>query len=133
MLQLGLILLRKSGPRRYNDIAQRLRQLARIERRIALIKNTNQITMFESFIFGTSFDLVMQAIVEECKPFVNKGGHNLLGKPNLALKVGLSVLKLCKLMLGKSITNTDAVRKPQTEELIALYAFLYGTSAQYGH
>lgn len=47
LLQFGLILLRNLGPRRHNNIAQRLKQLAIISRRIATIKNTKQITAFE--------------------------------------------------------------------------------------
>jgi len=124
IMKFGLSLLQKLGPKRANDIAQRMRQVARIG--VRLVKTTKSKPLLacniNSFLTGESFDQLIEAISEECESFEDDDGRKLFRNPNLALKLGHSILKMAKLKLGQTIRTRDLVSKAQTEDLIILFA-----------
>ena len=123
ILTFGASLLRKLGPKRANDIAQRMRQLARICLRLAKVVKRKKawVCSLSEFITGRGFDSIIDSIGEECELFEDQCGRQLFRNPNLALKVGHSLLKVAKLKLGASIRAQDTKSKADAEEFIALH------------
>jgi hypothetical protein len=121
ILQFGSSLIRKLGPKSSNDVAQRMRQLARISLRLAALGPNKKAWRYrlDSFINGPGFDKLMDAVNAECVAFEDESGRQLFRNPNLALKVGHSLLRLAQ--LGSSTRARDSNAKADAESLIALY------------
>ena len=69
ILKFGDSLLRKLGPKRANDIAQRMRQLALLGQQIAKLSAKKQAPQLDSFICGSKFEEVLKALSAECDSF----------------------------------------------------------------
>jgi hypothetical protein len=64
---------------------------------------------------------LIAAIDAECESFEDSNGRRLHENPNLALKVGHSLLKLGHLKLGAAIRVKDADSKADAEAFNALH------------
>lgn len=124
ILKFGASLLRKLGPKRANDIAQRMRQLARLSMRLAKMssKSRSWAVLLDKYISGSKFDRVIAAVCVECDHFEDDSGRQLFGNPNLALKLGHSLIKLAKLKLGDAIRTKELTRKSDAEDFITLHS-----------
>jgi hypothetical protein len=87
ILHLGLALLNKLGPRRSNDIAQRMRQVARLCLKIKEKLNVESVKI-GNYISGSGFDIIVDAIEDECGSYLDAGGRRLMKNPYIALKLG---------------------------------------------
>ena len=121
ILQFGVSLLKKLGPKRANDIAQRMRQLARISLRLGKQQKLKRAPGLQDFLSGASFDLLVNAVSAASEAYEDSTGRQLFKNPNLALKVGHSLLKLGKLKLGLAIRSRDSISKTEAEEFISLH------------
>ena len=65
---------------------------------------------------------MVSALRQECGHFEDDSGRTLFGNPNLALKMGHSLLKLAKLKLGDAIHSKDLRRKEDAQNFITLHA-----------
>jgi hypothetical protein len=119
--QFGMSLLKKLGPKRSKDIAQRMRQLARISLRLATMLKLKKTPSLQDFISGVSFDQLIDAVNAESESYEDSIGRQLFRNPNLALKVGHSLLKLAKLKLGSAVRSHDPISKAEAEEFISLH------------
>jgi hypothetical protein len=119
----GASLLRKLGPKRANDIAQRMRQLARVSMKLAKRSGIKKrwFCYLDEFLSGNKFDELIDAICDECEAYEDKAGRTLFKNPNFALKLGHSLLKMAKLKLGAAIRSRNAQAKLQAEEFISLH------------
>jgi hypothetical protein len=118
-LKFGASLLRKLGPKRSHDIAQRMRQLARLSLQLAKTSSRrhSSAVLLDRYISSGKFDRVLSALCLECGHFEDDNGRTLFGNPNLALKLGHSLLKLAKLKLGDAIRSKDFRRKEDAQDL----------------
>jgi hypothetical protein len=125
IIKFGMSLLKKLGPKRANDIAQRLRLLARLSLRLSMILQQESPCDLKQFISGSGFNKIIEAIEAECAAFYDEHGRRLFRNPDLALKLGHSLLKLAKLKLGESTRSCDATAKSEAEAFISLHASDY--------
>jgi hypothetical protein len=122
IVKFGMSLLKKLGPKRANDIAQRLRQLARLTISLGTLLTVDRACSLTEYISGPGFDLIIEAINAECEAFEDDHGRRLFRNPNLALKLGHSLIKVAKLKLGSAIRTNDADAKKEAEDFISLHA-----------
>jgi hypothetical protein len=120
----GASLLHKLGCKHVNDIAQRMRQLARLCVRLTKIDRRKKVLAcsLNEFINAPGFDDIIEAIESECEGHENENGHTIFKNPNLALKLGHSLLKVAKLKLGSAIRSCDMEAKRQAEDFIFLHS-----------
>lgn len=93
IMNFGMSLFVRLGPKRAIDIAQRMRQLARLRKQLAQMKNIEE-QQLSQVISGSGFDDVIQGIDNECEAYVDESGRRLYMNPCIALKLGHSVRKL---------------------------------------
>ena len=85
---------------------------------------SKNICSLDAVISGSGFDEfddVIKAIDAECRASEDDTGRWLFKNPNLALKVGHSLLKLGHLKLGAAIRSKNADAKADAEAFIARY------------
>lgn len=119
ILKFGASLIRKLGPKRGNDVSQRMRQLARIG--VQLTNSSVDKALLEEYISGSRFDDLIQAVCTESSSYEDEAGRQLFRNPNLALKLGHSLLKLAKIKLGACIRSRNVTGKQEAEEYISLH------------
>ena len=97
--QFGETLLKKYGPRRKNDIAQRLRQLARL-----LLKcreeMSNHSLDYMDLLCGQHFDACLSGTFTLCKLNITDDGRREFDIPSLALRLGHLLKKMATVKQG---------------------------------
>lgn len=124
ILSLGTCLLHKLGPKRSSDIAQRMRQLARLSERLKSMKQLKSVQVAD-YISGAGFDDIVQAIEIESDAYVDSSGRRLFKNPCIALKLGHSLMKLAHLKKGQALRQTDEDMMKQAESYISLHTSEY--------
>ena len=123
IMKFGVCLFRKLGKYRSKDIKQRMRQLGRFLIRVNTAKDsTLQLT---DCIDGSTFDSVIDAVEELCKPEIIQHGINAFGVPSMGLKLGHSLLKCAHIKKGMSIRLRDHDMGEQADRFIALHKAEY--------
>ncbi|XP_070193306.1 uncharacterized protein [Littorina saxatilis] len=102
----GETLLRKYGPIRKNDIAQRLRQLSRL-----LVKCreslSNSSLSYNDVLCGKKFDACVEATDGVCGLNITDDGRREFKLPSLALRLGHLLRKLVGVKQGFCLRNDD--------------------------
>lgn len=77
IMKFGASLLRKLGPKRANDIAQRMRQLARLNVKLAEMSKGKNVwcIVLDAFLSGARFDRLIDALCQECESYEDKCGY----------------------------------------------------------
>lgn len=116
----GSSLLQRLGPKRANDIAQRMRQLARLRIQLVKIKNEPNVKISD-FLSGPGFDNIIKAIEVECEFYLDGNGRRLYRNHSLALKLGHSLHKCAQLKRGMCIRSGDTASLKDAEDFLALH------------
>ena len=116
----GSSLLQRLGLKRANDIAQRMRQLARLRLQLMKLKNEPNVSISD-FLSGPGFDLIIMAIESECEFYLDGNGRRLYKNHSLALKLGHSLHKCAQLKRGMCIRSGDAESLKDAENFLALH------------
>lgn len=120
IISFGMSLLVRLGPKRALDIAQRMRQLARLGIQLAEMKGTAEQQLAQT-ISGSQFDDVIQAIDNECEAYVDERGRRLYRNPCIALKLGHSIRKLALPKRGLAIRSSDAAAQKEADNFLDLH------------
>ena len=116
LCKFGEVLLRKYGPSKKNDIAQRLRQL---ERFLIEARNiTKSKLTFMDVLCGKHFDTCLEAASELCGLTITPDGKRIFKIPSLALRLGHLLKKIAIVKRGTSLRKDDLekVREAETFE-----------------
>jgi len=116
----GSSLLQRLGPKRANDIAQRMRQLARLRIQLMKLKNEPNVNISQ-FLSGPGFDYIIKAIEAECEFYLDGNGRRLYKNHSLALKLGHSLHKCAQLKRGMCIRSGDTASLKDAEYFLALH------------
>jgi predicted metalloprotease len=116
----GTILLSKLGPKRQHDIAQRMRQLARVK--IEVNKTSETADELDEMIKGPRFDAIVNAVKCIAELDTNEEGVSCMGKPGLALRIGHNLKKAAQIKYGFSLRNENATATKDAETFQKLYA-----------
>jgi hypothetical protein len=106
---LGMSLSNQLVLKRTNDITQRLGQMARLCLGLSTELNIDR-ACYRMTISGHGFDLIIHTIDAEGEAFEDEHGRQLFRNPNVALKLGHSLIKLAKLKCGETVRTQDAHR-----------------------
>ena len=97
--QFGETLIKKYGPRKKNDIGQRLRQLARL-----LLKcredMSNNLLGYMELLCGKHFDACLSGTFALCKLYTTVDGRREFKIPSLALRLGHLLKKMATIKQG---------------------------------
>lgn len=121
ILRLGLVLFRKLGIKRKNNIAQRMRQLGRL-------KIQMKITELAEVINGKCFDKLVSSMQELCEMQLSEEGLSIFGKPGLALGLGHNLKKVAHIKYGMALRADDDAEQRQAENCSKLLAQEWGDS-----
>jgi hypothetical protein len=120
IIRYGTLQLQKLGPRRSNDISQRLRMLARL--RICLQKSMKVPNLqLEDIITGKHFDAVIAAVEAEGGSFLNNNGRRCYNNPTVALKLGNMLIKLAQIKKGAAVRDGNRAAREDAETFISLH------------
>ena len=119
ILQFGNVLLRKLGPRRKNDVAQRMRQLSRLKLELADDGPSIQLT---DYLSGSCFDEVVSAVEIVAGMQENTQGIRVFDTPSLALRLGHNLLKCAEMKRGLGIRQQNSTTKAEAETYIQLHS-----------
>lgn len=122
LCQFGEALLQKYGPAKKNDVAQRMRQLARLlitiqdMKRFKEIETTN--LSFLDLISGKTFDLCVEGTSILCGLVITPDRRREYERPSLALRLGHLLKKLAIIKRGLCLRKdeTDQVKEAKTFE-----------------
>lgn len=102
---------------RYNYIRQRLREVARLVQELRRETREDD-KQFQDFMYPTNFQLITKC----CKLVAGYDvATNTYATPSLALKIGHTLQKCLKILIGKSIENEDKDLQCRAEELTKLF------------
>ena len=116
----GMSLLTRLGPKRALDIAQRMRQVARLKLQLGVAKNNGDFNLSD-VLTGGGFDEVLKAVEVECEAFVDTTGRRLFKNPAVALKMGHSILKLAQLKRGIAIRSSNSEAQKEADDFMSLH------------
>lgn len=116
LLSFGNVLLKKLGPRKANDISQRLRQLACLL--MTLNSRRSDRHQFDLFLNGYNFDGLIK---ELCGLYVSCYGRRGFNTPSLALRLGHRLGKLANVKRGLCLHNQDRKGKEAAETFLSLH------------
>lgn len=102
--QFGQALLMKYGPRKKNDIGQRLRQLARLLLQIRK-NNSDSSLQYMDLLCGKNFDKCLSGTEELCKLNITDDGRREFQIPSLALRLGHLLKKISTIKQGYCLRN----------------------------
>lgn len=102
--QFGEALLMKYGPRRKNDIGQRLRQLSRLLLQCRK-KISDSSLQYMELLCGKHFDTCLSGTFELCKLNITDDGRREFQIPSLALRLGHLLKKITTIKQGYCLRN----------------------------
>ena len=113
--QLGEALLIKYGPRKKNDIGQRLRQLSRLLLQCRK-KISDSSLQFMELLCGKHFDTCLSGTFELCKLNITGDGRREFQIPSLALRLGHLLKKIATIKQGYCLRNdlTDGLKEAES-------------------
>lgn len=97
--QFGETLLVKYGPRRKNDIGQRLRQLSRLLLQCRMIMSDSSL-QYMDLLCGKHFDTCLSGTFDLCKSKITDDGRREFQIPSLALRLGHLLKKMATIKQG---------------------------------
>ena len=112
--QFGEALLMKYGPRRKNDIGQRLRQLSRLLLQCRK-KISDSSLQYMELLCGKHFDTCLSGTFELCKLNITDDGRREFQIPSLALRLGHLLKKMATIKQGYCLRNdlTDGLKEAE--------------------
>ena len=115
LTQFGEALLLKYGPRKRNDIAQRLRQLSRLLLQCRNKMSDSSITYME-LLCGKNFDTCLSGTFEICKLIITEDGRREFNIPSLALRLGHLLKKMATIKRGYCLRkeNEQGLKEAET-------------------
>jgi hypothetical protein len=126
ILRFGSVLIKKLGPRRGNDIMQRMRQLGRL--RLELNRRSSQSQegricdkKLTEYISGHGFDEIIGAVESLAGLKTNEHGISTFTVPSLPLRLGHNLLKCAELKRGMALRNQDDQMLKSSEIYIKLH------------
>lgn len=115
IVRLGSILYNKLGPRRKNDIAQRMRQLGRLN----IACNCEQ--LFD-LLNGKGFDRIITGVLNLVIPTDSEEGIKTFEKPALALRLGHNLVKCAQIKLGMCLREDDDQGYREADTFLKLHS-----------
>lgn len=116
IIRTGAVLLNKLGPRRKNDVIQRLRQLGRLKIQCG-------VTEIKDLIKGKSFDRVLTGVRELCELHVNEEGISVFKIPSLALQLGHHLKKVAGTLCGEAVRDDNRNELENAENFMKLMSW----------
>ena len=119
ILHFGKIMLRKLGPRRKNDVAQRMRQLARLVLEINDNESEPRNSISE-FINGDGFDKIVHGVELLAGFSKSKENISVFAIPSLAIRLGHCLNKIAQMKRGIALRETDDKSLKDAENFLKL-------------
>ena len=113
ILKFGVVLKTKLGLRRKNNVAQRMRQLARLKKEMKM-------DSLDEAIKGSKFNDVVAGVHRICGFRPSGDGIYVFEKPGLALRLGHNVKKAAHIKYGIAIRQDDSVAQREAEVFLTL-------------
>ena len=105
ILGVGKLLVEKHGVTKAQDTSQTMRELSRLLIELRRIEE-NPHAKLQSYIRPGKFDTVVDAVKTLCA-FDVQDGHQNVGTPSLALKIGYALKKCANIIIGKSLREEN--------------------------
>lgn len=122
MLMYGKALLRRVGSRRHNDVAQRLRMLARLK---MSIQHTTSKSQLMDLLQPGKYESILQGVEELAGYRENEYGVPVFDTPSIAIRLGHLLLKIVHLKLGYGIQTSNIGYKQDAGDVIKLHEQQY--------